>query len=345
MNRRILFLAFAALVAGASPASAACDLVAARPWITRWLEAWELTSRDILKLPDAAPPSIVFFDSVCVYTTSGVTAAGASSDGPTLYGARLAWRAAAHRDTLTLPDSSRVPAQLLSFAGADRESGPFFVMAGPSLWARVAGAGEADPGLPVFLHEFAHTRQIRGVRHILGPIDSAWAYPEELTDDAVQTHFGADSAYVAAYLAERDLLERAAAADSLTEARALANEALAMMRRRHARWFTGDKAVFAILDDLFLSMEGAAQWSAAAWLAHPRGGGLERPAVVTKMRGKRRWWSQDEGFTLFLVVDRLLPGWPRLVFAEPSMGALELLERAGQAPSPATSRPPARLAR
>ena len=46
------------------------------------------------------------------------------------------------------------------------------------------------------------------------------------------------------------------------------------------------------------------------------------------MLGKRRWWVQDEGLGLFLVVDRLLPGWPLLVFHDPSMGALELLERA-----------------
>jgi hypothetical protein len=100
------------------------------------------------------------------------------------------------------------------------------------------------------------------------------------------------------------------------------------MRSRHARWFTGDRAVFAILDDTFLSLEGAAQWSAATWLAHPKGGGLTREAAVAKMLGRRRWWAQDEGLALFLVVDRLLPGWPLLVFREPSAGALELLARA-----------------
>ena len=161
-----------------------------------------------------------------------------------------------------------------------------------------------------------------------GQESHTWAYPEELNDDAVQTHFSADSVYVAAYMAERDLLYRAAAADSIEVARALAKEALAMMKSRHARWFTGDKAEFASLDDTFLSLEGAAQWAAAAWLAHPEGGGLTRDAAVAKMLGKRRWWAQDEGLGLFLVIDRLVPDWPRLVFRDPSMGALELLERA-----------------
>ena len=307
-----------------------CSIPSASPSITRWLAAWELTSRDILRLTDVPPPSIVFYDSACVYTTSGVTAGGgAPGDGPTLRGAKLPWRAIALGDSLTLPDGSHVPVQLMSFAKVDKKTGPYFVMAAPSYWERMTRSPKNDPGFTaVFLHEFAHTRQVQGMGHAIGPIDSTWSYPEELDDDAVQKHFGSDSLYVAAYIAERDLLYRAAAAASSEEARALAKEALAMMKRRHARWFTGDKAEFVILDVTFLSLEGAGQWAGAAWLAHPKGGGLTREAAVAKMLGKRRWWAQDEGLALFLVVDGLLPGWPLLVFHDPSMGALDLLERA-----------------
>jgi hypothetical protein len=319
-----------AILAGhAAPARAAsCDVAAASPWISRWLAAWDLASREILRLPDSPPPDIVFYDSSCVYTTSSVTAPGVPAiAGPALRGAALAWRATTHGDTLTLPNGKRLPVALLSFADHDRASGPFFVMAAPSYWKQAIGA--EGPGLTgVFLHEFAHTRQIRGLVDVIGPIDSAWAYPDELDDDAVQTHFGSDSVYVAAYLAERDLLYRAAAADSLAEVRALAKQALDAMRRRHARWFTGDRAVFATLDDTFLSLEGAGQWTASAWLAHPAGGRLDRDAAVAKMLGRRRRWSQDEGLALFLVVDRLMPGWPALVFGPSSMGATALLERA-----------------
>jgi hypothetical protein len=313
----------------AVPASArSCDLAAASPWISRWFVAWELTSREILRLPDAPPPELVFYDSACVFTTSSVTAGGIPPvSGPALLGKSLPWRAVAHNDTLTLPTSSRVPVQLMSFTDSDRKTGPFFVMAAPDYWAQ-KGHGEKSGLTGVFLHEFAHTRQLRGVSNVLGPIDSTWSFPEELSDDVVQKRFRADSAYVAAYTTERDLLYRAAAADSLADVRALAAEALAMMQSRHARWFTGDNAVFATLDGLFLSMEGAGQWVAAAWLSHPEGGGLDRSAAVEKMLGKRRWWTQDEGLGLFLVVDRLLPTWPSLVFGERSIGALELLERA-----------------
>ncbi len=332
----VLVLAFsittgAAAARGGGVAAArktSCDVPSASPWISRWLAAWDLASREILRLPDAPAPNIVFYDSSCVYTTSSVTAPGAPAvDGPALSGTTLRWRAMAHGDTLTLPNSQRLPVGLLSFANLDRATGPFFVMAAPSYWERALHS--QDIGLTgVFLHEFAHTRQIRGMAAVIGPIDSTWRYPEELDDDAVQTHFASDSVYVASYLAERDLLYRAAAADSLAEVRALARQALAMMRRRHARWFRDDKAMFAILDDTFLSLEGAGQWTAYAWLAHPAGGRLDREAAVKRMLGRRRRWSQDEGLALFLVVDRLMPAWPSLVFDPHAIGATALLERA-----------------
>jgi hypothetical protein len=124
------------------------------------------------------------------------------------------------------------------------------------------------------------------------------------------------------------LIYKAADAEPIEEVRRLAAQALQMMRARHARWFTGDKAVFAVLDNTWLSMEGAGQWAGYAWLAHPKGGGLDRQAAVARMLGRRRWWSQDEGLGVFLVLDRLLPEWPSLVFGKTSVGALDLLERA-----------------
>ena len=320
-------MALAVSAAATRPPKRPCDPGIASEWISPWFSAWELTSREILRLPDAPPPQIVLYDSACVYTTSAVTAPGnPSGTGPALRGARLPWRAALHGDSLTLPDGKRLPVQLMSFASSDKKTGPFFVMAAPSYWERT-GRGQGSGLTAVFLHEFAHTRQIRGVAAIIGPIDSTWRFERELDDDAVQHRFGSDSTYVGEYRAERDLFYRAAHADSLAEVRALAAEALAMMRRRHAKWFRGDDTVFAILDDTFLSLEGAGQWTGYAWLAHSRGGGLGRTAAIDRISGRRRWWAQDEGLGIFLVVDRLLPDWPSLVFREPSAGVLELLER------------------
>jgi len=301
---------------------------AATPWISRWFSAWELASGEIMRLPHAPAPGLVFYDDTCVYTTIGMTAPEAKVvDGPALLGQKLPWRVKPHGGSLMLPEGPDTPVALMSFANATEETGPFFVMAAPSFWAQ---QGLQDPldFTGVFLHEFAHTRQVRGMGKAIGPIDDAWPYPEELTDDAVQKHFESDPEYVAAYLAERDLLYRAADVPSHEEARTLASEALAMRRARQARWFTGDKEMFTQIDDVFLAMEGVGQWTASAWLWDPRGGALDREAAIAKMLGRRKWWTQDQGLALMLVVDRLLPGWPLLAFGDEAVGATELLERA-----------------
>ncbi|HEU4365933.1 MAG TPA: hypothetical protein VFT13_10780, partial [Candidatus Krumholzibacteria bacterium] len=99
----------------------ACDVAAASPWISRWLGAWELACREILRLPDAPPPNLVFYDSTCVYTTAEAALPGITSvDGPSLHGTKLPWRAAVHNDSIPLPDGSRVPIALMSFAKSDK---------------------------------------------------------------------------------------------------------------------------------------------------------------------------------------------------------------------------------
>ncbi|MBV8517422.1 MAG: hypothetical protein JO197_08475 [Acidobacteria bacterium] len=313
---------------GARHAADSCDLAAQQVWIRHWQDAWNLTSRRILHLPDAPSPQLVFYDARCVYTTSPVTAgAAAKKRGQSIHGVPGPWWTVAHDGKFTLPNGDTTPVQLMSFTNNDKNGTPFFVMAAPSYWQQ-SGHGQ-EPGLTaVFLHEFSHTRQLAGMGAVIGPIDAAWKFPEELNDDIVQTRFASNSEYVAAYLEERDALYRAAEAPTTAEARTYAKQALALMKSRHARWFTGENAVFATLDATWLSMEGAGQWAGYAWLADPAGGHLERDAAVKRMLGSRKYWSQDEGLALFLTVDRLLPEWPSLVFHSPSAGALELLERA-----------------
>ena len=100
------------------------------------------------------------------------------------------------------------------------------------------------------------------------------------------------------------------------------------MRARRARWFTGEQAVFAALDDVFLTMEGMGQWLAYRSLLSPGGGGLAPDAALPAVRRGGRQWSQDQGLALMLVVDRLLPGWQQRAFADPDWRAERLLSAA-----------------
>lgn len=92
----------------------------------------------------------------------------------------------------------------------------------------------------------------------------------------------------------------------------------------------GDDEKLAELEDIFLTMEGVAQWAAFKWLIHPAGGGFAFETALPHFRRGGRQWSQDEGLALYLVIDRLVPGWTRRSFADPPVTALRLLAEAAR---------------
>jgi len=99
------------------------------------------------------------------------------------------------------------------------------------------------------------------------------------------------------------------------EARTLAREGRRLMRERQARWFVGDDAYFVEAEDIWLTFEGAGQWTAYQWLIHPRGGA--RPPAEVMARFKKGPWSQTEGFAIVMALDRIAgPRWKRHAFGD-----------------------------
>ena len=285
-------------------------------WLRDALGNWPTFARDILKTRDAAPPLILVYDSLCTYAIAPGEAG------------RRAWRGAAHRGEVALPNGARIAPAPNAF-NAMTEAGNFVVMSLPSIW-RTTGY-RSEIGLEVFLegvffHELVHSVHAR----FLGPalsfpaVQQRYGFPEGLNDDSVQDRFRGDPAYVRRFEAERDLLFRAAEAMTDAEARSAACLALGAMRERRRHHFTGADERWAIVDELALTTEGLGEWASYAWLT--RGRRLAPAIVLPRFRGS--FWSQEAGLGLFLVVDRLVPGWQRLVFRSPSATAETLLARA-----------------
>jgi hypothetical protein len=292
-----------------------CALTGAeRGWIDRSLSAWRLVRAEHLRVDDdATPPSIVFFNERCVFEGAGGSP----------------WRGIAHGGSVMLPDGKAIPPQVASFAApyAGR-SRVFFAMALPSIWL---GAGlQSELGLEtmmtaVLVHEMTHTRQFAAYTPRLDALEQRHGLGDALNDDIVQDTFRANPDFVAAYEAERDLLYRAAAAPDESEARSLTGTALALMRARRARFFTGEDASLGELEEIFLTMEGIAQSAGFAWLTHPRGAAIAPNAALPGMRRGGRQWSQDEGLAIMLVVDRLVPDWQARAFSPAPATAMGLL--------------------
>jgi hypothetical protein len=272
-----------------------------RAFVAHALQTWDKVRVKHLQVTDAARPRLIFFDERCVF------------DGDT---------AAAHGGMVKLPGGEEVPARLMTFASA-HEDKPYLVQALPALW-RAEERHRNNPNLDqimraVFVHEMTHTAQTKAFGDRIGTIERQYKI-ENLDDDIVQRHFAENAEYVAAYEKERDLLYAIAAKPD----RELAKQAVRMVKERRARFFTGDQAHLAELEEIFLGMEGAAQWAAFRAVMED---GATREEAIAAMTRSRRWWSQDEGLALFLAIDALMPGkWQKKVFGGKATPVWALLE-------------------
>ena len=296
-----------------------CELTSPEAsWIQRALDGWELVRRDFLKV-DARPlPWIVLYDSSCIWHFAAtdpklLTEAKPVASRFSFSGAPLEVLALPHRGTVLLPNRVEIPIEIKASTALYRSGrSSFFVMAMPSVWRRKPFLDEYLQG--VFSHELAHTRQLvsinRRLRQLIGSVD----VPGRLNDDVIQARFQKEPGFARAFERERDLFYRASGASDPANRRDLVAKALAMVRDRHARFFKDANAVYAEIEGLFLTMEGIGQW-AAYRLTKARGQlGSSDVDVLNLVREDRRYWSQDAGLALFLLIDAMVPGWQDRMF-------------------------------
>ncbi|MBL0268731.1 MAG: hypothetical protein IPP99_08730 [Chitinophagaceae bacterium] len=81
----------------------------------KWFLAWELVSTQYYKIQKVKAVEFVFFDDQYVYSTSAVTIKnGSPVKGNHLMNLKFQWKRELHHDSLTLPDKSVVPINLMS---------------------------------------------------------------------------------------------------------------------------------------------------------------------------------------------------------------------------------------
>jgi hypothetical protein len=231
-----------------------------------------------------------------------------------------------HSGKIGLPENGEVPAALLSFAAPyDNGKASFLISALPAVWSKAPHL-QSEPNVDklatsVFVHEMTHTLH-RGFYARLDEIEKRLKATDEVDDDIIQTKFEKVEGFRTMVEAEKKLLYDAAAATNRREKKRLAAKAFTAMSERRRRFFTADTAVYAELEDVFLTMEGVANWAA---YRSATAQGLGRPDALKLIRRGGKYWSQDEGLALFLVIDALLPNWQKRAFAERNATAFDLL--------------------
>ncbi|PWN66476.1 hypothetical protein [Chryseobacterium oncorhynchi] len=301
--------------------------------IKQWFCAWSLVYKDLYKIDTLQPVQFVFFDDTYVYSTSSVTIPkGKLIKGYNLLNLKLNWKRAPHHNTLTLPDKSSVPVGIMSFAAeipTDKHQS-FFVMPLPSFWKK-AGVESKELGLDnlttgVFIHEFSHSQQMQSFGNKMTQYEKQNSFGVSFNDDMIQAIFSENKDYLDLYHSEINSLYTSIIDKELNKEQLL--NGLNFINQRQTNYFKDKYQGLKEIDDLFLTMEGLGQYSMYLWLIHPKGGKIEKSIAMAGVRRNKKWWSQDEGFVLFLILERLKApeSWAKDMFGSKVITAIELIK-------------------
>ncbi len=305
---------------------------------TKWLDGtvrvWRSVRVDSLKLAPARLPWLVLFDEKCVHNINPDVKFADQQDKTdrsyrVLGGERVAIFSTEHSGQIKLPDGQTIPAQLISFAANyDGDKRSFLTAALPSIW-RKAEHLKTENNLEtlvrsVYIHELTHTYH-RNFFARLSVIEKELKDVENFDDDIIQNTFGKDEQFQTAYLKEIDLAIKAEQEPNRSQKRTAAKLVLDAIKQRRTQFYVGENAKFAEIEDIFLTMEGVANWAAyRAAIAD----GLTEDSASRLIRRSGKYWSQEEGIVLFLIIDSLLPNWQKIGFGKQRVSIVDLLERA-----------------
>ena len=295
-------------------------------WLNRAMAAWDLTSRTITGVGRIKRLQAVIFDSSCVLTSRTA-----------MNGGSQVWQARRHSGQVELPDGDTIPAGVTSFAKAD-DKVAFFTMSTPSVWRTAvksaAGFETLDTlMIAVMLHEGTHVAQMPTYGARMGRLAERYKLPEDFNDDSIQKRFEGNAEFKESIGRETDLLLAAATARDRATAVRLARQARTLMKARQQRWYKSGDEYLVEAEDIWLTLEGSGQWAAHRWLIDLRGGAVDPRAAFGSFGWRGKWWSQNEGFALFMALDRLSPdAWKRHAFGDGQKTVLQLVDEALAAP-------------
>ncbi len=309
-------------------------VISALEGVKKWFSAWEFVSKEVFKIDTLQPVEFVFFDEKNIYSTSKISIPkGKRVNGPRLFNKTLVWKKDVHHGKITLPDKQIVPVGLMSFSAPLENQNAFFIMPLPAFW-KTAGVESKELGLDnlitgVFLHEFSHTQQMRNFGAKMSEYEKNNVFKVEFSDDIIQDYFGKDSLYNIGFREETKLFYEAASTKEKIKQKALIQQGLTMLESRQEKYFTGENAKLKEIDNFFLTMEGLGQYSMYRWLTHTKGGNLPEEVASPGVRRGGRWWSQEEGLALFLILDKLSKpnNWSGLMFGKETVTVIDLIKK------------------
>jgi hypothetical protein len=316
-----VFLLCSTLAAVAKP----CKLEAADgAWVqtalNQWDEAAALLGRGVAELPWA-----IFYDENCVWHLNpGKGRHGAAQDVRfTFNGRPVPVKASPYRKQFKLPNGQKLTADAAAFSSIKKDETTFYVMALPSVWRkdpRVRPDEDVEKfATGVMLHEMTHTIHLLAIAKAVEKLARTSKVPTNLNDDHLQEVFEKNPDYVRDYKEEIEFYYEANRTQEDPKALELLRAALRKSDERRSKYFQGDHAHFRSLEPMFLNMEGVATWVAYK---------VENSGEPDPSKFAGRFWSQNQGLVLFLLLDRFHPGWKTTVFDDSVPSPFAMLDTA-----------------
>lgn len=278
-------------------------------WLWDWISSWDHLSKSTFNLETAQLPEMVFFDSTYVYSNSRISIPnGIPFRGPKLYSQKIDWRKQQHNGKLILPDSTETNVQIMTFA-APKNNGAYFVMPAPSYWTSIGLKNETVPLKNmlngIFVHEFAHTRQIDAIAFKIIGFEEKGKYKYPVNDDIVQNYFQSDSLYTVNFEAEVRALYELLEIKEESDLKLRTDQWLTRFRNRQKENFISISPDLATMEDLFLTMEGIGQYAMLKYYLTDKGGKYSDSLALKATRHNKKYWSQEEGLGLILLYEKL----------------------------------------
>lgn len=306
---------------------------AEREGIEKTVNIWETVRKNSLYISSAKLPWLILFDESCVWNInpdiSEFSEKNMTKDKIVFNKKSYDLFALKHEGKISLPEKREIPAQLLSFA-ANYGNGEkaFLVSAMPSIWQKAPHLQEEKNievlVRSVFVHEMTHTFH-RKYHVQLDGIEKKLKDVENFDDDIIQNTFAKNDEFRKAYEKEHELLFQAVSEKNLTKKRGLAKAVLEAIKSRRKNFFKNKNTVYEEIEEIFLTMEGAANWAAYRSAINQ---GLNETDALKIIRRSGKYWSQDEGIGLFLLIDALFPKWQKKAFGKSQMSVTNLLGEA-----------------
>ena len=295
-------------------------------WLARAMSNWTQVGEKLLRVESRPFPFLILFDDECVYQVNP--------------GDRWHVTAEPHRGSVRLPNGRAIaPIGVAITSPTVHDTGVFLAIALPDAWRADPrySAFETRSGwerylVGAFAHEMTHARMLEYLLPRLRALEAA-IYPDTVEDNAIQNRFGHDRDFAQSIRSETELLYRATVTPTTSTRMQHAREAQELMRARWNRYYVGDFQPWRELEQVFLDLEGVAQWVAFHVRYGPDVGVSRAPGstfvrVLDRFRDAGEVWSEDQGLLLIFTLDALVPDWQRQLLKPRPPTAFELLSNA-----------------